>query len=321
MTKDAVLGGKYRLEELLGEGSTGKVFRAHHLDLERPFALKALKARAAPGSLALARFRQEAEALGCLQHPNIVDEADFGIDPATGTAYLVLEYLEGCSLAELLRQKGSLPFEHALPVLAQIAAAVDGAHSQGVLHRDLKPANVFLQDRPGAPPLVKVLDFGLAELVGRRVRGARRAPATAGDPALTPCGALTGTPHYAAPEVIRDQHTSPASDVYSFGVLAYEMLAGRPPFCGTTSEVLDSHLERLPPPIPGLVPDLERGLLEMLHKEPARRPPSATAGVARLAQAAARGRQRGTGGTPGPVKWNPRRHHFQGERARTAFVR
>lgn len=197
-------------------------------------------------------------ALGRLRHPNIVDVTDSGIDDVP---YLVMELLEGMPLS------GPLPLAQALPILDQIAGAIDAAHGAGVLHRDLKPGNVLVC----ASGPVKVLDFGLAELIAGTDRTS---------------GVEIGTPLYAAPELIRDGEASRASDVYSFGVLAYEILGGEPPFRGPVADVLNGHLEEEPPPLP-LPPEVWRALREALQKDPALRPRSAGELVRRLRQGAA----------------------------------
>src|SRR6185503_7465998 len=177
-----------------------------------------------------------------------------------------------------------------LPVLETIAAAVDAAHQAGILHRDLKPGNVLLS------PSVKVLDFGLAQLVAT-ARSSEAPPhptggsAAAADPRLTETGTLLGTPLYVAPEVIRDPRAaSPASDIYSFAALAYEVLAGRSPFAGTTSEVLQAHLHQAPPPAPlALLPEGAREALQAgLAKEPSARPRRARELVDRIEEACRR---------------------------------
>src|SRR3954471_20696713 len=139
----SVLDGKYRLDERLGEGTVGLVYRATHLGLKKVFAVKLLKPGPALDPFSVSRFRWEAEALGRLRHPHVVEVTDFGVDPGTGSPYLVMELLEGAPLAELCRQ-GPLPLARALPIPDAIAAAVDAAHAQGILHRDLKPGNVLL---------------------------------------------------------------------------------------------------------------------------------------------------------------------------------
>jgi CHASE2 domain-containing sensor protein/tRNA A-37 threonylcarbamoyl transferase component Bud32 len=295
--REIVLDGKYRLEERLGEGATGEVYRAVHLGLKKTCAVKLLKA-GAPDLPALDRFRREAEALGRLRHPHVVAVTDFGIDAAAGSLpFLVMEHLDGISLADFCRARGPLPLDRALPLLEAIAAAVDAAHAAGVLHRDLKPGNVQLCDTAGGEPLVKVLDFGLAEISGpHRDEEPRPAEEWSPDGRLTATGSLVGTPLYVAPELIRQQAASRASDLYSFGVIAYEMLAGHPPFQGSTAEVLAAHLEAEPPvpAVPGAVWQVLRG---PLRKDPARRPASAGDVVQRLRRAgelAARERWRAT---------------------------
>jgi serine/threonine protein kinase len=283
---EALIDGKYRLEERIGDGAMGVVYRALHLHLRRTVAVKLLSTEV-PDTEAVLRFQREAEALGRLRHPSVVDVIDFGIDDAEHRPYLVMEYLDGASL-DTLRVE---PAE-ALPILEAVASALDHAHAMGVLHRDLKPENVMVW-RDGGGPRVKVLDFGLARFVGDdRERdpaaGVARAPADATN--LTGSGAIVGTPLYAAPEVVQGRPATRASDIYSFGVLAYQLLTGRAPFVGTTAEVLAAHRERTPPDPCSLNKALptEAGaaLLSALEKEPDRRPPSATRVVERVRDAA-----------------------------------
>jgi len=278
-----VLDGKYRLEALLGEGAVGDVHRATHLRLQKSFALKLLKPGPALDPFSRARFEREAEALGRLRHPNIVTVTDSGIDPGTGAPYLVMELLEGTPLSKILEREGPLPCERAFSILDAIAEAVDAAHENGILHRDLKPGNVLLC---GAE--VKVLDFGLAEISGVAAgppsRGGHEAAAS-----LTATGDLPGTPLYIAPELIRGDRAGRTSDVYSFAVIAYELLAGGPPFRGSTAEVLTGHLEREPPRA-RLPPEIWGALRQALAKDPALRPETAREVVRRLRAAAGRER-------------------------------
>lgn len=263
-----ILDGKYRLDDRLGEGAVGIVYRATHLGLKKVFALKLLKPSLALDPFSVTRFQREAEALGRLRHPHIVEVTDFGIDSATEAPYLVMELLEGVPLSKLC-QKGPLPLDQALPILDAIAAAIDAAHEQGILHRDLKPGNVLLCDENRT---VKVLDFGLAEISGEEV---------------TATEDLLGTPLYVAPEVIRHSPSGRAADVYSFGVIAYELLAGKPPFRGSTLEVLAGHLER-EPPAGALSTEVWSALRDSLAKDPALRPATAREVVRRLRIAAGR---------------------------------
>lgn len=295
-----ILDGKYRLDERLGEGAVGLVYRATHLGLKKVFALKLLKpGLAGLDPFSIVRFQREAEALGRLHHPHIVEVTDFGIDPGTGAPYLVMELLEGIPLSEHCRREGPLPLARALPILDAIAAAIDAAHEQGILHRDLKPGNILLSGRDGEDRTVKVLDFGLAEI------SAPPHPFDLDDepldpdegrktPSLTGTGDLLGTPLYVAPEVIRGASAGRASDLYSFGVIAYEMLVGKPPFSGSTRQVLAGHLEREPsPPAPALPASVWKALREPLAKDPARRPATAREVVRRLREAAAQEDRKG----------------------------
>jgi len=287
-----LLDGRYRLEERLGEGALGVVWRARHMALHRDFALKLLRTGALADPAARARFHREAEALGRLRHPHIVEVTDFGIDPESGAPYLVMELLPGRTLADLLCcEAGPLPAARALPLLEALARAIDAAHGQGILHRDLKPANIALAVDAAGGPLLKVLDFGLAEISAPQTPEIPPqddpAEGSAGDESLTSTGMLLGTPLYAAPEVIRGAAATRASDIYSLGVIAYEMLAGRPPFQGSTSKVLSAHLHAAPPS-PALPHFVSQALNEPLHKEPEHRPPTATAFVQRLRRAAER---------------------------------
>jgi CHASE2 domain-containing sensor protein/tRNA A-37 threonylcarbamoyl transferase component Bud32 len=287
-----VLGGRYCLEQRLGEGGAGVVWRARHLGLKRECAVKLLRSSGLADPVALARFRQEAEALGRLQRADIVAVTDFGFDSATGTPYLVMELLTGPTLAELLRDSGPLPAARALPLLDAIAVAIDAAHAQGILHCDLKPGNVVLANEGAGQPPVKVVDFGLAVIASSTAplpaapaSALGTAPAAEGCERLTATGALLGTPLYVAPEVVRGAAASRAADLYSLGVIAYEMLAGRPPFQGATPEVLAGHLCSEPPPPPPVPSEVWQVLRQPLLKDPVFRPATAASFVRRLTSA------------------------------------
>ena len=281
----SVIDGRYRLDGPLGEGAVGTVHRATHLRLHRAFALKLLKPAIALDPFSRARFRREAEALGRLRHPNIVSVTDSGTDPETGAPYLVMELLEGLPLSKILEREGALPFERTLPILEAIAAALDAAHGQGILHRDLKPGNVLLCGEE-----VKVLDFGLAEIAGTASQNVIDRRGDRGEASLTATDDLLGTPLYIAPELIGNARAGRASDLYSFAVIAYELLAGRPPFQGSTAEVLVGHLEREPPRPTVLSSEIWEALRPALAKDPALRPATAGEIVRRLRTGAGRER-------------------------------
>ncbi|HWM89301.1 MAG TPA: serine/threonine-protein kinase [Thermoanaerobaculia bacterium] len=306
MTSGSLVDQKYRLEERLGEGAVGIVYRAVHVGLEKSFAIKLLKTAGPPASATLERFRREAMALGRLRHPHIVEVTDFGIDGSDGCRpYIVTELLEGMPLSDVCRDQGPLPLTQALSLLEQIASAVDSAHVAGVLHRDLKPSNVFVCSERPESPSVKVLDFGLAELLaGPEKSTSGTSPGgEESSPGLTTTGSLLGTPLYLAPELVRLGQASRSSDIYSFGVLAYEILGGKPPFQGTLEEVLASHLEAEPPPLP-LPPEVWRPLRETLQKDPALRPGTAGEVVCRFLEGMPEpsAEQQGTGLTRSRVK-------------------
>jgi len=300
---EGLIDGKYRLERRLGSGGMGVVYRARHVGLDRPFAVKLIRSPHLPhaggGSFA-ERFRVEARALGLLKHPHVVTVTDYGVDARDGgLPYLVMECLEGRTLREIALAEGGLPFERALPLLEAIARAVDYAHGRGVLHRDLKPGNVLVSENSRGAPAVKILDFGLARLAGR---GEARGPAGAAPgppparPMLTERGGVAGTPAYMAPELARGGSASPASDIYSFGVLAYEVLVGRPPFHGTLPEIRAAHLLAAPPRPSalqrGLPVELDGPLASALQKDPDDRPACAADVVQALRAAWSRARKR-----------------------------
>ncbi len=285
-----LVDGKYRLVRVIGEGAHGRVFEAVHLGLGKRFAVKLLRTGEDLAPETRRRFEVEAAALGRLHHPNVVAVTDFGpAENRPGPTYLVTELIQGPSLDLRLKARGAMSLSEALPILDGIAAALDHAHNAGVLHRDLKPANVLLCREGHLDDVTKVVDFGTATLAGPSDLAAGRTATSADaarDARLTDPGALLGTPCYLAPELITAPEASRASDLYSFGALAYEMLAGHPPFEGSVAEVLAGHLHQPPPrpsPAGPALPDAAiDAVFSALDKDPARRPPSASALVASL---------------------------------------
>jgi serine/threonine protein kinase len=363
-----VLDEKYRLEHLLGKGGMGAVYLATHLGTERYVALKLISPQFMRNNEFVERFKREARAAGRLRHPNVVDVTDFGFAHVkTGqVAYLVMEYLDGCTLGDVLAEEKRLPLEWVADILDQVCSAVHEAHQQGIIHRDLKPDNIWLEPNRLGSYRVKVLDFGIAKL------GEAGAPALDDDPAstiiddvaaatavaagqlendtlmrpvddeantqhfkpkavgtvihdrltsplldqtdhavdddgtllfdqgthgggrhtahiatsahgaaLTRVGAIMGTPLYMSPEQCGGGHVDTRSDIYSIGVIAYQMLAGEPPFSGNTSTVMRAHREQKPKHLrerQTKIPKRAAGVvMSALSKNPAERPQTAFA--------------------------------------------
>src|SRR5258705_2414326 len=372
-----VLDDKYHLEKLLGQGGMGAVFLAPHLGSERYVAIKLIAPQFMRNEEFVERFKREARAAGRLRHPNVVDVTDFGFASVRNgqVAYLVMEYLDGCTLGDVLSEEKTLPLEWVVDILEQVCSAVHEAHQQGIVHRDLKPDNIWLEPNRLGGYRVKVLDFGIAKLaevnapdagednsdepVPAETLNAHVAVANAAaletatlllptvraeeslsaeenetklfaaqtahpksaqpteafvprsDPAdddgtllfeqgthlggshtahietspqgsaLTRVGAIMGTPLYMSPEQCAGGHLDARSDVYSLGVIAYQMLAGDPPFSGNTSTVMRAHRENSPA---SLREKSHKGrkraaqvVMSALEKDPADRPQTAAA--------------------------------------------
>jgi serine/threonine protein kinase/Tfp pilus assembly protein PilF len=252
--------GRYTLHKLLGKGGMGAVYLAHDTQLDRPVALKIPRFGANSGPKAQERFLREARAAAMLSHPNLCPVYDAG--QIEGVSYLVMGYVDGQSLAELLRDDPRRPIQGSVRLVGQLALAMQEAHRRGVIHRDLKPDNVMI-DSQGQPV---IMDFGLA----------RRAPET-GDVRLTESGLIMGTPAYMSPEQVKGAVTAmgPACDIYSLGVILYELLTGRLPFTGGLGELMAQIVFRPPPPPSQFRPDIDAELdvicLKALEKEPALR--------------------------------------------------
>ena len=280
------LVGNYRVTAELGEGGMGQVYRAHHHLLDRPAAVKVLRPELTANRELVQRFFREAKAATAIRHPGIVDVYDFG-HTAAGQAFYVMELLEGGSLAARLRARGRFPAREAATIARGIANALRAAHEQHIIHRDLKPDNVFLVPDPDGliGERVKVLDFGVAKLLGESWSDARR----------TQTGALLGTPLYMAPEQARAAGAiDHRADLYSLGCILYELLVGKPPFEAVgAGEILAMQMfndpERPRARVPELDPALERVVMQLLEKEPDARVATAAEVVAQLAPFCASG--------------------------------
>jgi eukaryotic-like serine/threonine-protein kinase len=273
------LAGRYRLEAVIANGGMGAVWSAEDTFLGRRVAVKILTWNAtgeadgdgaAAAEHAAERVRREARAAASLRHPNIACVYDYGHQD--GLAFLVMELLDGESLAARLSRRGALPAEEAARVAAGVAGALDSAHRAGIVHRDVKPGNIMLTTSGE----VKLLDFGIAAISGQRSPPGRER--------------LLGTAAYLSPEWGPDAPADPASDVYALGVVVYEMLAGRPPFTGgSLAAVATAHAVNPPPPLALFAPDTPAAMAAVceraLAKDPAARPPSAGAFAAQLSAA------------------------------------
>lgn len=273
-----IIANRYKLCEILGEGGMGVVYRAEHTILERLFAVKVLRRELTLDSVSRGRFDREARAASLVCHSHIVTTYDYGYTES-GLAYLVMEYLDGMTLAAYAYQTPghTLPLGLSVEVALQVAQALQHAHERGVVHRDIKPTNVLLTSHDGEGNYVKVLDFGIARILDQ----AALTMVKDGPP---------GTLPYMAPEMFsRVDYLSPAVDQYALGVLLFHVLSGDPPFGGNDMEVVRAHLHKPPPRLSEAMPEarvpaaLEELLLRLLAKEPAARPTAAET-VERLMQ-------------------------------------
>ena len=285
-TPDALIGtvldGRYRIVAAIGSGGMGKIYEAEHVTIRKPFAVKVLRDSESASPEIVARFRQEALSATRIGHENIVTVHDFGTTPASAW-YLVMELLRGQDLAGLLAAQAPIPPSRAIPLLLQACAGLEAAHRAGIVHRDLKPENLFVtRDELGREKL-KIVDFGLAKMSDlERPRGEGQR--------LTKTGMIFGTPRYMSPEQCLGRPAEPRSDVYSLGVIAYELLAGVPPFDATSFlGVLHMHTtEPVPPmrarnPNANVDPRLEAVVHVALAKDPEHRYPSMQAFAQALA--------------------------------------
>ncbi|MCA9978382.1 MAG: protein kinase [Anaerolineales bacterium] len=272
---DATTGkqiGAYTLQQLIGRGGMANVYLAQHPTLHQPVAIKIMLSEQATQADFRARFEREAQTIASLRHEGIVKLFDFG--QVDGTYYMVMEYIDGPNLRDFIAQNPALPWQTAVSLLQQIAAALNYAHTQGLVHRDIKPSNVMIQSQatqqPGVPTHRAVLtDFGIVKMMG-------------GSSALTHTG-MVGTLDYIAPEQIRDaKDVDGRADLYSLGILAYELVTGERPFTATNpGALLIAHLQQPAPDPRKLRPDLPDAIaiaiLRLLAKEPTDRYPTAAA--------------------------------------------
>jgi eukaryotic-like serine/threonine-protein kinase len=257
----ASVGGRFQVRALLGQGGMGAVYAAWQPSVQREVALKVLHRHFATDETLVRRFEREVQLCAQLVHPNVVVVHDAGV--ADGLIFMAMERLQGRTVGQWLEQ-GPMDPARACRLAAQVCAALAAAHAKGVIHRDIKPSNIMVVDSPGAPELVKVLDFGIASIQD----GTR----------LTQTHGLMGSPNAIAPELIRSPtNLTPKADLYAVGTLLFEMVTGRPPFGADTAQaVFACQVSGDVPPLPSLVPPRLAQLIgSLMNAEPSRRPESA----------------------------------------------
>jgi serine/threonine protein kinase len=248
-----IIAAKYEIERVLGAGGMGVVVAARHLQLGQRVAIKFIRAEAAADRNALERFLREARAAVALTSQHVTKVLDVGT-LETGAPYMVMEYLDGVDLGELLRRNGAMSVADATGAVLQASEAIGEAHSLGIVHRDLKPANLFVTKSVDGGPLIRVLDFGISKMTGP--------DSTDGGQSLTASGLVMGSPGYMSPEQVRSaKEVDPRSDIWALGVILYELLSGVQPFRGTTmGETFARILTESPVPVRTLRADVPEGL-------------------------------------------------------------
>ncbi len=271
---DAFIGkqiGNYRVLSVIGEGGMGKVYRAEQVKLKLPVCIKTLLPALTSKPQVVQRFERESQATAAMRHPNIVQIMDFGRTD-DGSLYFVMEYVHGKTLKQVISEESPLPIERVLLIVEQILSALHEAHSHHIVHRDLKPNNVLVAKLGDGTDLVKVVDFGIARIVGQGADAQER---------LTQTGMMVGTPGYMPPEQILGREPEAATDLYACGVLLWEMLTGQKLFAGSSDlELAQKHVMQAPPspssaaklPLPA---GLDAIVLKALEKQPERRHRSA----------------------------------------------
>jgi serine/threonine protein kinase len=276
----AVFSDKYEIEQKLGAGGMCDVYRARHVRIGKEVAIKILRPELAADPKVVERFEREARAASLVRHPNAINIMDYGV-AAGNTPFLVMELIEGATVRELLKRHGAMTVERVAGIVNQACAALEAAHTVGVIHRDIKPENIIITEYDRRD-WVEVVDFGIAKIqedVSRRA-------------ALTGANLIIGTPKYMSPEQAEEKPVDARSDIYSLGVVVYEMLAGSPPFAGgTATRLLIAHAVEPPPPLtaqrPDIAPEIAAVVMRALDKNPARRQQSASEFAREFAAAAA----------------------------------
>src|SRR2546421_5281052 len=257
------LAGKYRVEKLIKRGGMGAIYQGKHVLIDKTVAIKVLRPSLALDDDVVARFSREAKAASRISHPHAVSVTDFG-ESENGIVFLVMEYLDGRTLKEIIKSEGPMALDRVVEIVRQVAGALDAAHEQGVVHRDLKSDNIMLSQTNGSD-WAKVLDFGIAKI---------QQPEGRHDVDITAANLVVGTPQYMSPEQCSQSGPIDArSDIYSFGIIVYEMLAGRVPFTGESPTVIMmKQVQDSPPSILEARPELAPGVAQVISKALAKQP-------------------------------------------------
>jgi serine/threonine-protein kinase len=271
------LAGRYMIQERIGVGGMAQVYRGEHSTIARPVAIKVLSSDFVRTPAVVVRFLQEARAASQVAHENVVEVTDFG-ETDDGRPFIVMELLEGESLAETMLAEGPLSWPRTQALLLQILAALGAAHERRVIHRDMKPGNCFRIQRHGSADFIKVLDFGIAKVLREDGTGI----------SLTAQGTVMGTPDYMSPEQCRGTKVDPRADLYALGVMTYEMLTGRLPFASKRPiDVMHMHVFEVPPPMSEVAPeaDITPAMAKLVRKAMAKSPSDRFADAAAFAAA------------------------------------
>lgn len=272
LARDPMIGtclmGKYDIIDVIGHGGMGVVYKGRQVLMERTVAIKMLQSQHIADSQSVQRFLREGKASCRMNHPHVITVYDFGITQQSGQPFIVMDYLQGISLADLIKQDGQVSVERSIRILTQATDALDHAHRAGVIHRDLKPSNIMLIEYEDEKDFVKIVDFGVAQLIGAGGEQQR----------LTQMGEVCGSPVYMSPEQCQGLELDVRSDIYSMGIVIYETLTGRLPLIGKTMvETMSKHITDMPPRFTEIRPDLyiperlEAVIWKAMAKDPANR--------------------------------------------------
>ncbi len=261
----SILNSTYQIQEVVGSGGMGRVYKARDVLMERTVAIKMLHAHLTSDQASIQRFQQEARAASAINHPNVITAYDFGISES-GQPYLIMDFLQGKSLSNTIDDSNGLEYSRAIHIFAQTCDALHVAHTKGVIHRDLKPSNIMVVQNRDDPDFVKIVDFGIAKLLPHSGKQSQN---------LTQTGELFGSPLYMSPEQFLGKVLDERTDIYAMGCVMYETLIGRPPFTGEhVLETMHKHIHEAPVKFSQARPDLkiaaklEAIVMRALEKEP-----------------------------------------------------